>query len=178
MWFTKNNTKNVAMKSPSLYWEMWLINRNMWMAWSKCSQDIRYLVTSGVVYFCRLAWWLEWYEIEHNCFIRIMGDGVQTGSTWYVGHFWPLVPGPGDCEDGEFGGIETGRGNQSTRRKPAPTPIYPPQIPLDQTQARIRAAVVGRQWLTAWAMERAIHKLINFGKNLERLCIRKYIYID
>jgi hypothetical protein len=42
-----------------------------------------------------------------------------------------------------------GRGNRSTRRKPAPTPLYPPQIPLDQTRARTRAAAVGSQRLTA-----------------------------
>jgi hypothetical protein len=28
---------------------------------------------------------------------------------------WPIVPDPGDCDDGEFDGI--GRGNRSTRRK-------------------------------------------------------------
>jgi hypothetical protein len=38
---------------------------------------------------------------------------------------------PGDCEDGEVGGMNGfGRGNQSTRRKPTPTPNCPPQIPL------------------------------------------------
>jgi hypothetical protein len=43
---------------------------------------------------------------------------------------WPIVPAPGDCDDGEFGGMKIGRGNRSTRRKPAPAPLYPPQIPL------------------------------------------------
>jgi hypothetical protein len=47
-----------------------------------------------------------------------------------------------------------GRGNQSTWRKPAPAPLCPPQIPLDQTRARTRAAAVGSQRLTAWAMVR------------------------
>jgi hypothetical protein len=67
---------------------------------------------------------------------------------------WPIVPAPGDCEDGEFGGMKIGRGNRSTRRKPAPGPLCPPQIPLDQTRARTRAAAVGSQRLTAWAMAR------------------------
>jgi hypothetical protein len=62
---------------------------------------------------------------------------------------WPIVLAPGDCEDGEFGGMKIGRGNRSTRRKPAPVPLCPPQIPLDQTRARIRAAAVGSQRLTA-----------------------------
>jgi hypothetical protein len=41
---------------------------------------------------------------------------------------------PGDYYDGEFGGIKIGRGNRSTRRKPVPAPLYPPQIPLVQTR--------------------------------------------
>jgi hypothetical protein len=45
--------------------------------------------------------------------------------------YWPIVPAPGDCEDGKFGGMNGfGRGNRSTRRKPDPTPLCPPQIPL------------------------------------------------
>jgi hypothetical protein len=51
--------------------------------------------------------------------------------------YWPIVPGPDDCKDGEFGGMN-GRGNRSTRRKPAPAPLCPPQIPLDQTRATNR----------------------------------------
>jgi hypothetical protein len=62
---------------------------------------------------------------------------------------WPILPALGDYDDGEFGGMKTGRGNQSTQRKPAPTPLCPPQIPLDQTRARTRAATVGSQRLTA-----------------------------
>jgi hypothetical protein len=47
---------------------------------------------------------------------------------------WPVVPAPGDYDDGEFGGMKIGRGNRSTRRKPAPAPLCSPQIPLDQTR--------------------------------------------
>jgi hypothetical protein len=57
-----------------------------------------------------------------------------------------------DC--GEIGGMKIGRGNRSTRRKPAPAPLWPPQIPHDETRARTRAAAVGSQRLTAWAMAR------------------------
>jgi hypothetical protein len=55
--------------------------------------------------------------------------------------------GEGDC--GAIGGIKIGRGNRSTRRKPAPVPLYPSQIPLDQTRDRTRAAAMGSQRLTA-----------------------------
>jgi hypothetical protein len=37
----------------------------------------------------------------------------------------------GDCDCGEIGGMKMGRGYQSTRRKPAPAPLCPPQIPHD-----------------------------------------------
>jgi hypothetical protein len=37
--------------------------------------------------------------------------------------------GDGDC--GETGGMKIDRGNRSTRRKPAPAPLCPPQIPHD-----------------------------------------------
>jgi hypothetical protein len=62
---------------------------------------------------------------------------------------WPIVPAPGDYDDEEFGGMKIGRGNRSTRRKLAPAPLCPPQIPLEQTQTRTRAAAVGSQPLTA-----------------------------
>jgi hypothetical protein len=48
--------------------------------------------------------------------------------------------------------MKIGRGNRGTRRKPAPAPLLPPQIPLDQTWDRTRAAAVGSQRLTALAM--------------------------
>jgi hypothetical protein len=38
----------------------------------------------------------------------------------------PIVLAPGDYDDEEIGGI-IGRGNRSTRRKPAPVPRCPPQ---------------------------------------------------
>jgi hypothetical protein len=66
----------------------------------------------------------------------------------------PIVPAPGDYDDGEFDGMKIDRGNRSFRRKPAPFPLRPPQIPLDQTQARTRATAVGSQRLTASAMAR------------------------
>jgi hypothetical protein len=55
---------------------------------------------------------------------------------------------------GAIGGMKIGRGNWSTRRKPAPAPLCPPQTSHDQTRARTRAAAVESQRLTAWAMAR------------------------
>jgi hypothetical protein len=66
-------------------------------------------------------------------------------------NIWPTVPVPGhdDDERGAVDGIRTGRGNRSTRRKPAPVTICPPQIPSELTWDRARAAAVGSRRLTA-----------------------------
>jgi hypothetical protein len=50
---------------------------------------------------------------------------------------------------GVVGGMKIVKGNRSTRRKPPPVPLCPPQIPLDLTWDRTRAAAVGSQRLTA-----------------------------
>jgi hypothetical protein len=63
--------------------------------------------------------------------------------TRHCGHQWPIVPSPGDYDDGEIGGM-IGRGNRSTRRKPAPMPLCPPQNP-HAARTRTRAAAVGSQ---------------------------------
>jgi hypothetical protein len=69
---------------------------------------------------------------------------------------WHIVPALDDDDDddddyecGIVGGVRIGRVNQSTRRKPAPVPLCPPQIPHDVTWARTRAAAVGSRQLTA-----------------------------
>jgi hypothetical protein len=59
-------------------------------------------------------------------------DNTLTDNIEYTDLNQPAVLyGPGDYEDGEVGGMNGfGMGNRSTRRKPAPTPLCPPQIPL------------------------------------------------
>jgi hypothetical protein len=61
----------------------------------------------------------------------------------------------GDYNDGEIGGM-IGRGNRSTRRKPAPVPLCPPLSP-HAARTRTRAVAVGSQRLTTelW------HRLFN-----------------
>jgi hypothetical protein len=77
-----------------------------------------------------------------------------------------IVPAPGDYDVGEFGGMKIGRGNRNTRRKPAPAPICPPQIPLDQTRIWTRAAAVGSQRLTSKCyLERKINLTMSDEKN-------------
>jgi hypothetical protein len=55
--------------------------------------------------------------------------------------YYPRMRDDVDC--GAVGGMRISKGNRSTRRKPAPVPLFPLQIPRDLTWASIRAAVVG-----------------------------------
>jgi hypothetical protein len=73
---------------------------------------------SSVIFFFKFAQW---------------GVESKLGPLGTSATEWPIVPAPGDY-DGEFGGMKIGSGNQSTRRKPAPAPLCPSQIPLDQTR--------------------------------------------
>jgi hypothetical protein len=53
-----------------------------------------------------------------------LGTAATTGLLYQ-----PQMIDDGDC--GEIGGMKIGRGNRSTRRKPAPAPLCPPHIPHD-----------------------------------------------
>jgi hypothetical protein len=66
-------------------------------------------------------------------FISVTRSGTVSRTPWMGDQLVarPLITAPGDCDDGEVGGMNGfGRGNRSTRRKPAPTLLCPPQIPL------------------------------------------------
>jgi hypothetical protein len=76
----------------------------------------------------------------------------------------PIVPAPDDSDCGATDGMKIGRGNRSTRRKPAPVSFCPPEIPHDLTRARTRATAVGSQRLTAWAMARLLSHTILTSK--------------
>jgi hypothetical protein len=78
--------------------------------------------------------------------------GLQLGPLGTAATNRPIVPAPGDYDDGDIGGM-IGRGNRNTRRKPVPVPLRPPQT-LHAARTRTRAAAVGSQRLTAWATAR------------------------
>jgi hypothetical protein len=63
-----------------------------------------------------------------------------------------MIDDDDDDDYGAVGGIRIGRGNRSTRRKPTPVPLFPPQIPHYLTWDRTRVAAVGSQRLTASVM--------------------------
>jgi hypothetical protein len=58
--------------------------------------------------------------------IGVVEGGVQLGPLGTAATKGPIVPAPGDYDDGEIGGM-IGRGNRSTRKKPSPVPLCPPQ---------------------------------------------------
>jgi hypothetical protein len=57
------------------------------------------------------------------------GNGVQLGPLGTAATNRPIVPTPGDYDDGGIGGMMIGRGNRSTRKNPDPVPLCPPQTP-------------------------------------------------
>jgi hypothetical protein len=80
--------------------------------------------------------------IDSGVRLSPLGTAATTGLLYQ-----PQMRDGGDC--GEVGRIKIGRGNRSTRRKPAPASLCPPQIPHDQTRAQTWAVAVGSQRLTA-----------------------------
>jgi hypothetical protein len=90
--------------------------------------------------------------------IGIVGGGVHLGLLGTAATNRPTERAPGDY-DGDTGGM-IGRGNRSTRRKPAQVPLCPPQT-SHAARTRTRAAEVRSQRLTAWATARPIIRLIS-----------------
>jgi hypothetical protein len=76
--------------------------------------------------------------------------GVRLSALGTSATDWSTVPALDvDAECGAIGGNTICRANRSTRRKPAPVPLCPSQIPHDLTQDRSRVAAVGSRRLTA-----------------------------
>jgi hypothetical protein len=84
-----------------------------------------------------------------------VGGGVQLGPLGTTPTNRPIVPALCDYDNGEIGGMTIGKENQSTRRKPTPVLLCPPQNP-HAARTRTRAAV-GSQRLAAGAMVRSCH---------------------
>jgi hypothetical protein len=83
----------------------------------------------------------------HGVWLSPLGTAAIIGLLYQ-----PQMTDDGDC--GAISGMKIGKGNRSTRRKPVPAPLCPPQIPHDLTRARTRTAAVGSQRLTVWAVAR------------------------
>jgi hypothetical protein len=84
----------------------------------------------------------------NKSFLLLSLSWGKTESTWYCGHsLFGLLYQPRMTDDkcGAVSGIRIDRENRSTRIKPAPVALCPPQIPHDLNRARTRAAAVGNR---------------------------------
>jgi hypothetical protein len=61
----------------------------------------------------------------------------------------PIVPTPGDYDDGEIGGMMIGKGNRSAMKKTCPNATLSTTNPTCSARTRTRAAAVGSERLTA-----------------------------
>jgi hypothetical protein len=80
-----------------------------------------------------------------------------------------------DDECRAVGGMRIGRVNRSTWRKPAPMPLFPPQIPYDLTWAWTRASEVESRRVTGTAYPRTLHYV---GYDRWRRVVYKNFEID
>jgi hypothetical protein len=76
------------------------------------------------------------------------GGGIQLGPLGTAATNMPIVPAPGDYDDGEIGGMIIGTGIRSSRTKRAPVLLCPPQT-SNAARTRTRASAEGSQRLTA-----------------------------
>jgi hypothetical protein len=67
----------------------------------------------------------------------------------------PQMINEDDC--GAIGGMKIGRENRSTRRKPAPAPLCPPQIPHEQTRDRTPGRSGGKPAINCLSYGAAIY---------------------
>jgi hypothetical protein len=119
------------------------------MLW--CTLFNTFKLLTNIVYRIMVGYLLEHQRDKitlSNFFNWYSGGWSPIGSTRHCGHWWPIVPAPGDY-DGEIGGM-IGQGNWSTLRKPAPVPLLPPQT-SHAARTQTRATAVGSQQLTTWA---------------------------
>jgi hypothetical protein len=68
------------------------------------------------------------FYFSHGVRLSPLGTAAITGLLYQ-----PQMIEDDDCA--EIGGMQIGRGNRSTRRKPVPVPLCPPQIAHDLTRA-------------------------------------------
>jgi hypothetical protein len=87
-------------------------------------------------------------------FLLLVGGGTAAIT-------WPIVPVPGDCEDGEVSGMKWfWQGKPKYSEKTCPDSILSTTNPTCQSQVRTRSAAVGSQRLTASAMARPTDYLL------------------
>jgi hypothetical protein len=110
----------------------------------------------AIVKNVRGGWGQYWSCL--SLFFLVSCGGVRLNPLGTSASNWPIVPAPDDRWWWVWSsrGTRFGRAIRSARRKHAPVPLCPPQIPHDLTWTRKRAAALGTRRLTAWAMVRSL----------------------
>jgi hypothetical protein len=102
-----------------------------------------------------------WFVTSATCFLGVGWDWVHLVRRPLIGLLYqPRMIDDDEC--GAVGGMRIVRGDRNTRRKPAPVPLCPPQIPHHLTWTWTRTVAVGSRRLTAWATARP-HRLPGWG---------------
>jgi hypothetical protein len=123
-------------------------------------------------------------RLSAEFFSLVSWDRMRLSPLGTLATNWPTVPAADDNDEcGAVGGMRSRMGNQSTRRKPAPVPLCPPQIPRDLTWARTRNAAVGSstqlphsrygcyRWRLTMLEREAVRRRYGFGRR-QPLCFR------
>jgi hypothetical protein len=92
------------------------------MCYTRLFTNLLVVITIFLVYFL-----IIFFIIVSGVRLSPLGTAATTGLLYH-----PQMIDEGDC--GEIGGMKICRGTRITRRKPAPAPLCPPQIPHDQTR--------------------------------------------
>jgi hypothetical protein len=79
-------------------------------------------------------------------FFNFIGWG-EIESTWYCGHYWPILPAPDDIWRWVWSRIA---GETEVLGENLPQSLYPPQIPHDLTWAQTQITTVGGRKIIAW----------------------------
>jgi hypothetical protein len=104
---------------------------------------------------------------------RIVGGGVHTGSTRHVGHWMAYCTYIGWLWWCRIWWNEDWQGKPKYSEKTCPSVTLFTTNPHDQTRARTRAAAVGSQRLTAWAMARPV-----LAKKHTHIIVRFCVFTD
>jgi hypothetical protein len=126
-WNRKWKEEDKSLENLSVSWMSW----KYLISWTTIKEHIKRLCYVEIATFEYMPCMQNYSPFSFFFFFFVFNLCNGTlGTTATTGLLYqPRVIGDGDC--GEFGGMKIGKGNRSTRRKPAPAPLCPPQIPHD-----------------------------------------------
>jgi hypothetical protein len=111
----------------------------------------------------QILWWRTVTAGSNARTVLVSWCGERLSPLGTSATIWPILQAP----DGRWlvWSSRWNRRNRSTRRKPAPVPLCPPQIPRDLAWARTRSAAVEIRRLTSWVMARP-HEMPSSSRTL------------